>query len=643
MKRYLDSLWTQAHVWAVPCLTTMFGLQFIRLLVANLTGYVRDAQGVDAINLAPVALGIFATAFLAGLLRRVAGGRGAVLITAGVVAVIRLVEQFSVSPPLDLTLSAAGTILFLLFLPNGLGNARGASSGGTLRFGIGVMLGAALDTAIHIGACTLDLSWHPGVLPIVLVLLLAGCLLAALRSYATSTEREPGGATGWTGALPLIALGPWILLQLLVFQNVARVSALTGWETPAAGALVLNNTAIGLAAAIWYVRRRLPTLATAVAGLLFLGTLIVTEPTGIAAGLLMLAGQVLSSVLAVTIFAATDDTPGQPRLARTSIAWGLAQILFVLLVFLYYVAYDIELGFRAQVLLPVAACLVGMGAVAAARRPLAPTPDGSSYWPALATAVLTLVPLALSLTWDHPGFITPNPGNTRVRVIDYNLHNGFNAEGRLDLEALARVIEDSGADVVGLQEVSRGWLIWGGADMLTWLSQRLDMPYVTGPTSDAQWGNAVLSRYPIVSSETHPLPPESLLIRRGYIKVEIDIGGGTLTLFDTHFDHRGSTDEPREMQAAVLVDAWNSSPATIMVGDMNAEPDTTAMLTLSGAGLSNVAGEICTPPVLTSSADNPHHQIDYIWVSPDLEYSDCQVIQTTASDHFPVVATIHLP
>jgi hypothetical protein len=39
--------------------------------------------------------------------------------------------------------------------------------------------------------------------------------------------------------------------------------------------------------------------------------------------------------------------------------------------------------------------------------------------------------------------------------------------------------------------VSRGWVINGSVDMVQWLSQRLDMAYVFGPTEGALWGNAI--------------------------------------------------------------------------------------------------------------------------------------------------------
>ena len=651
-----DDFRQQVRGWAITSLTVLFGLQLMRLLFSSLVGYLRDSQGVEALNLAPLALGIFATSFLAGPMRRVTGPRLAVWITAGGVGLIRLVEQVSTSPSLDLYLSAVGVALFLLFIPNALAVARAKEPvlssvpspskvrDGSTLFGFAFLLGMAADTAIHVGARTLDLSWQPGIIPVAIVALLAVGLFAALRASASEINPQAASDASWGRSLALIALGPWLFLQLLVYQNVARVSALTGWETPAAGALVVLGNALGLTAAAWATRPSLRTFGPAIAsGLLLIGSLVYAEPTGVPGALLLLAGQILSFVLAMMLFAGLGRDVTHTGLARTTVTNGVGQILFVLITFIYYVGYDIELGFRGQVLLPLAALLVGIGAIIASRG--RPDQDGKpvNYQPAIAGLLLLIAPLALALTWGKPQAIEPDPANTTIRVMDYNVHNGFNTAGRLDMEALASIIEDSEADVVGLQEISRGWLIWGGMDMLAWLSQRLDMPYVSGPTSDAQWGNAILSRYPILSAETFSLPSDNAPLLRGYIVVQIDAGSGSLTLIDTHFSHRAKDDTIREKQASELASAWNGAPSTVIVGDMNAVPDSEAMQILSTAGLVNVAAEIGTPPIHTSPADNPSRQIDYIWASPDLRFSDCEIRQILASDHLPVVATITLP
>jgi endonuclease/exonuclease/phosphatase family metal-dependent hydrolase len=265
------------------------------------------------------------------------------------------------------------------------------------------------------------------------------------------------------------------------------------------------------------------------------------------------------------------------------------------------------------------------------------------YTPAILGGLLLLAPFGLLLAWQCPETVTPAPDNTTVRVMDYNLHNGFNTDGRLDMEALARVIEENNPDVIGLQEVSRGWLINGRVDMLQWLSCRLDMPYIAGPTDGAQWGNAILSRYPVIESETHPLPPESLRLRRGYIKAEIDIGGNTFQLIDTHLHHVGGDSDIRQEQVPGLVSAWNKAPRTLLVGDLNAEPDSPEMQTLFDAGLVDVSGVYGPSPGYTYYSADLYQRIDYLLASPDLVIEEFRIPQSTASDHLPLVTTLMIP
>ena len=227
--------------------------------------------------------------------------------------------------------------------------------------------------------------------------------------------------------------------------------------------------------------------------------------------------------------------------------------------------------------------------------------------------------------------------------MDYNLHDAVNTAGSVDPEALARVIEDSGANIVGLQEVSRGWLVWGGMDMLTWLSQRLDLPYVWDATADAQWGMSILSRYPIVSVERYDLPPEDIQLPRGFTVAQVDVAGQTLTVINTHFSEKDDQDQIRNTQASAILSTWNNAEATIIMGDFNALPDSQAITLMLEAGLVDISREIGQQPTYTYYSANPDHQIDYIFVTPDLGYSDFVIPSTTASDHLPLEVTIEFP
>jgi endonuclease/exonuclease/phosphatase family metal-dependent hydrolase len=139
--------------------------------------------------------------------------------------------------------------------------------------------------------------------------------------------------------------------------------------------------------------------------------------------------------------------------------------------------------------------------------------------------------------------------------MSYNLHFGF------DVEGVARAIEASGAEIVGLQEVSRGWYVNGSTDMLAWLQRRLRMPHALfAGASHAVWGNAVLSRHPILSGEVTRLPREGVPLRRHALEAEVDLGEGRrLRVVVTHLHHVEGPDGAR-VRLAQLPGCWRLWP-----------------------------------------------------------------------------------
>jgi hypothetical protein len=278
---------------------------------------------------------------------------------------------------------------------------------------------------------------------------------------------------------------------------------------------------------------------TAAASVLLFLALLPMPVTGMLVSAQIFFGQIAASILLMRIMLGGSyehQATVRTGLAHTTIAFGLSQILFVLLTFLYYAAFDISLGFRPAAILPAAGLTLFLPLIFTGRKDLPAHLAKSSLNPAAYSFIFVLAPLSLWFTWRTPEILAP-PANGVVRVMTYNLHNGFSTEGRIDLEALAEVIEDSGAQVVGLQEISRGWVINGSVDMLSWLSQRLNMAAINGPTADPQWGNAILTRLPVAEVQLSELPPESLLLRRGYIHAEIRTGAGNLRVIVTHLHH----------------------------------------------------------------------------------------------------------
>jgi endonuclease/exonuclease/phosphatase family metal-dependent hydrolase len=436
-----------------------------------------------------------------------------------------------------------------------------------------------------------------------------------------------------------------------------------------------------------------PVAGTALAGLAVAVAL--GETATVADGVL---GQVATAVLLVVIVrrATEPEAPGRRAgLGAVAAAWNAGMGLFVLLMFGYYAAYDVVLPAGNGLLPALAALLVGLAGAGAAftgpppgsgpRRGSVADPDGERA--ALSTATTpppttpppttpppttpsptsptgtgsqgtALAPVAIGLalllvpvlTWvaaPDPVRAVPGAGGARaVRVMSYNLHFGFDVSGWSDLEGVAREIEASGAEVVGLQEVSRGWYVNGATDMLAWLQRRLRMPYARfAGASDAVWGNAVLSRHPIVDSEVVRLPREGVPLRRSALRVELDLGGGQrLRVVVTHLHHVEGPDGARVRLAQLprVLALAAGRPATVVMGDFNAEPGSAEVALLRSAGLADAFASAGGGPAdePTWPADRPDRRIDYIWLTGDLAATGFVATTSTASDHRGIAVTV---
>jgi endonuclease/exonuclease/phosphatase family metal-dependent hydrolase len=251
--------------------------------------------------------------------------------------------------------------------------------------------------------------------------------------------------------------------------------------------------------------------------------------------------------------------------------------------------------------------------------------------------ILLVLPLAQIITWRTPTAVAGE--GFPVTVMTYDLNNGFNPKGKLDIDEIAEVIETNRPDVVALQEVSRGWVVNGRLDMLAWLSYRLHMPYVFEPTTDSFSGNAILSRYPIIAYSKENLPPSDSLIQPGFIVALIDLGKDQqMKVITTQFDPIEGNTEIRQLQAQTIIDFWGGLDRTVLLGGFNAQPQSPEMFKFSYSLLEDFA--VGRKSAYTFPSNNPRERIDYILTSPDLRVSDGGVPSSTASDHLPVVAVI---
>lgn len=240
-----------------------------------------------------------------------------------------------------------------------------------------------------------------------------------------------------------------------------------------------------------------------------------------------------------------------------------------------------------------------------------------------------------------------------IRVMSFNIHHGADGGDVLDLDRIAREIESSGAQIVGLQEVDRHWSARSAyQDQAAWLAERLNMHYAyaanldldpePGHTDRRQYGTAVLSKYPILSSENHLLTniqyAEKPTEQRGLLETVINVEGNHISFYNTHLDHRRS--EQRQLQVKEILGITSGSGRpSLLVGDLNAIPTSTEMQQLM-TRFTDVFAALGQDTDYTMPVENPVSRIDYILGHGDIRPRFAEVIRTTASDHLPIIADV---
>jgi endonuclease/exonuclease/phosphatase family metal-dependent hydrolase len=247
----------------------------------------------------------------------------------------------------------------------------------------------------------------------------------------------------------------------------------------------------------------------------------------------------------------------------------------------------------------------------------------------------------LVLLFAAPG--EPAPGRVRLNVMSYNIHVGIGMDKKLDLARIAEVIKQSRAEIVGLQEVDRGVERTGRVDQMRELARLTGMDYAFAHNLDyqgGQYGVAVLSRFPILAIDHRRYANRRERERRGFIRVEVEVGGRRINFVTTHLDYQFL--DGRVFETEQLLDALKDVRGPLIVaGDFNEEPRVGAYEMMLKAGFADGWTQE-TAPGLTYPADKPVKRIDYVFYRGLGEgvRATATVPDTLASDHRPVVVSL---
>lgn len=216
-------------------------------------------------------------------------------------------------------------------------------------------------------------------------------------------------------------------------------------------------------------------------------------------------------------------------------------------------------------------------------------------------------------------------------------------------------------DVIALQEVLQHATLRNQAETIAdSLGLRAHFTSVDGPDRPKRYGNAILTRHPVLASGSRNLAP--LDDYRTAAHVRIAFRGHAVDVYDTHLHHTREGGAIRATQLADLlafVDSTRGDGPVVLAGDFNAELGTPEMRALEARyadafrtlhpGASRVEARTFNPVFGPDPGAIDHVFVArtggarLVPVASEVLFRTVGPDSTWASDHFGVLARLRLP
>lgn len=240
-----------------------------------------------------------------------------------------------------------------------------------------------------------------------------------------------------------------------------------------------------------------------------------------------------------------------------------------------------------------------------------------------------------------------------IRIITFNTRHGEIEDGIIDGIKQATEIKRYNPDIILLQEVDMYTDRVSQIDQLQIFKNITGLQYTTfGSNIDFEnggYGNAILSRYPILKSENY-INTKCTKENRGFLYVEISVNGKKIEIYNTHFPVKETERISFVKHINRIVENKNSIQ-TIIGGDFNLgliptekkhvyeveTKETYEELEELKKNFKDAVFKENTYPV-----DNPEGQLDKIMYNGELTLKSAQRLEDKISDHYAVMADFEI-
>lgn len=243
-----------------------------------------------------------------------------------------------------------------------------------------------------------------------------------------------------------------------------------------------------------------------------------------------------------------------------------------------------------------------------------------------------------------------------LKILTYNIHRAIGVDRRFRPERIAAILHHFEADVVLLQEVDEGAPRSRQLDLAKELAHVSGYPhFAVGHNvslKKGRYGNATLSRFPILRERNIDLSVDESWIRRGcqHTRIEVHEGRTPLEVFNLHL---GLSARERRKQVALLVrsNEFSNAPdstGVVVGGDFNDWRSLLWPVFTNGLGFQSATDSRTgrRRALATYPSFSPQGALDRLYFRGPLRLTGvhrCRLqMARVASDHLPVMAELEL-